>query len=116
MEDVGRWIRRFAFAAGVALVLGASTTMWGYMQLVNAGIPSLAGVAWLPTLLAGLILVFSARAARRRVVSTWFWDDPGSSSPDPALGQWLPGPLVHRVIPHVDESHRGIRATSRGWR
>lgn len=81
LEDVGRWIRRFAFAAGVALVLGASTTMWGYMQLVNAGIPSLAGVAWLPTLLAGLILVFSARAARRRVVSTWFWDRPGLVQP-----------------------------------
>ncbi|HSU34872.1 MAG TPA: hypothetical protein VLJ88_04355 [Propionibacteriaceae bacterium] len=81
MEDVGRWIRRFAFAAGVALVLGASTTMWGYMQLVNAGIPSLAGIAWLPTLAAGLILVFSARAARHRVVSTWFWDRPGLVQP-----------------------------------
>jgi hypothetical protein len=81
LEDVGRWIRRFAFAAGVALVLGASTTMWGYMQLVNAGIPSLAGIAWLPTLIAGLILVFSARAARSRVVSTWFWDRPGLVQP-----------------------------------
>lgn len=80
-EDVGRWIRRFALAAGVALVLGSSTTMWGYMQLVDAGIPSLAGIAWLPTLLAGLILVFSARAARRRVVSTWFWDRPGLVQP-----------------------------------
>ena len=53
MEDVGRWIRRLAFAAGVALVLGASTTGVGYLQLVNAGIPSLAGIAWLPTLVAG---------------------------------------------------------------
>ena len=80
-EDVGRWLRRFAFAAGVALVLGASTTVWGYLQLVNAGIPSLVGIAWLPTLLAGLILVFAARAARRRVVSTWFWDRPGLVQP-----------------------------------
>ena len=80
-EDVGRWIRRFAFAAGIALVLGSSTTVWGYLQLVNAGIPSLAGIAWLPTLLAGLILVFAARAARHRVVSTWFWDRPGLVQP-----------------------------------
>ena len=80
-EDVGRWLCRFALAAGIALVLGSSTTVWGYLQLVNAGIPSLVGIAWLPTLLAGLILVFAARAARRRVVSTWFWDRPGLVQP-----------------------------------
>lgn len=80
-EDVGRWLRRFAMVAGVALVLGASTTVLGYLQLANAGVPSLVGVAWVPTLIAGLILVVGARTARRRVVSTWFLDRPDLVQP-----------------------------------
>jgi hypothetical protein len=80
-EDVGRWLRRFAMVGGVALVLGASTTVLGYLQLSNAGVPSLVGVAWVPTLIAGLILVVGARAARRRVVSTWFLDRPDLVQP-----------------------------------
>ena len=80
-EDVGRWLRRFAMVAGVSLVLGASTTVLGYLQLSNAGVPSLVGVAWVPTLIAGLILVVGARAARPRVVSTWFLDRPDLVQP-----------------------------------
>ena len=40
LEDVGRWIRRLAMVSGVALVLGASTTVLGYLQLTNAGVPA----------------------------------------------------------------------------
>ena len=76
VEDVGRWSRRLAMVSGVALLLGASTVVLGYQLLSNAGVPTLLGYAWLPTLLAGLIMVIGARLARKRLVTTWYWESP----------------------------------------
>ena len=76
VEDVGRWTRRLVMVSGVSLLLGASTVVFGYQLLTNAGVPTLLGYAWLPTLLAGLIMVIGGRRARKRMVSTWYWESP----------------------------------------
>jgi hypothetical protein len=76
VEDVGRWTRRLVLVSGVSLLLGASTVILGYQWLNSAGIPTLLGYAWLPTLLAGLIMIIGGRLARKRLVSTWFWEKP----------------------------------------
>jgi hypothetical protein len=76
VEDVGRWTRRLVMVSGVSLLLGASTVVLGYQLLTSAGVPTLLGYAWLPTLLAGLVMVIGGVLARKRMVSTWFWESP----------------------------------------
>ena len=76
VEDVGRWTRRLVMVSGVSLLLSASTVVLGYQLLTNAEVPSLLGYAWLPTLLAGLIMVIGGRLARKRLVTTWYWEKP----------------------------------------
>jgi hypothetical protein len=76
VDDVGRWIRRLVMVSGVSLLLSASTVVLGYQLLTNAGVPTLLGYAWLPTLLAGVIMVVGGRLARKRLVSTWYWENP----------------------------------------
>jgi hypothetical protein len=76
VEDVGRWTRRLVMVSGVSLLLGGSTVLLGYQLLTNAGVPTLLGYAWLPTLLAGLIMVIGGLLARKRLVTTWFWETP----------------------------------------
>ena len=75
-EDVGRWVRRFAMASGLLLTLSSATVVLGFQQLEVAGVPTLLGVAWLPTLLAGLTMMIGAQVARRRLSSTWFMERP----------------------------------------
>lgn len=76
VEDVGKWTRRLAMVSGVSLLLGASTVVLGYQFLNRVGVPTLLGYAWIPTLLAGLVMVIGARLARARQVTTWFWEKP----------------------------------------
>jgi hypothetical protein len=76
VEDVGRWTRRVAMVSGVLLLLSASTVVLGYQLLINAGIPTLLGYAWVPALLAGLIMVIGGHLARQRLVTTWYWESP----------------------------------------
>jgi hypothetical protein len=76
VEDVGRWTRRLVLVSGVSLVLSASTVLLGYQLLTNFGVPSLLGYAWLPALSAGLIMLIGARLARKRLVTTWYWEGP----------------------------------------
>jgi hypothetical protein len=76
VEDVGRWTRRLVMVSGVSLLLSASTVVLGYQLLTNAGVPSLLGYAWLPALFAGLIMVVGGRLARKRLVTTWYWEKP----------------------------------------
>jgi hypothetical protein len=76
VEDVGRWTRRLAMVSGVLLLLGASTVIFGYQLLINAGVPTLLGYAWVATLLAGLIMVIGGHLARKRLVTTWYWESP----------------------------------------
>jgi hypothetical protein len=75
-EDVGRWVRRLVMVSGISLLLGASTAILGYLLLNSAGVPTLLGSAWIPTLVAGLIMVIGGRLARRRLVSTWYLETP----------------------------------------
>jgi hypothetical protein len=48
----------------------------GYELLTQVGVPTLLGYAWVPTLLAGLIMIVGARLARARLITTWFWEKP----------------------------------------
>jgi hypothetical protein len=75
-EDVGRWVRRGALAAGVMLVVSSATVITGYRQLLAANVPTDLGIAWLPTVLAGLTLVLGAQLAKARLDSTWFMTKP----------------------------------------
>jgi len=75
-EEVGRWMRRVLMAAGWLLALSAPLVITGYRLLEGAGVPSYLGVAWVPTLLAGLIMITGGLAARKRLTSTWYWSNP----------------------------------------
>ncbi len=76
VAEVGRWTRRILVAAGVFMTLGAATVVLGYQLLNAANVPSLLGLAWLPTLIAGLVMVIGGVRAKRRLVSTWYWERP----------------------------------------
>jgi hypothetical protein len=76
VEDVGKWTRRLVLVSGVSLLMSASTVVLGYQLLTQAGVPTVLGYAWIPTMLAGLVMIIGARLARRRLVSTWFWEKP----------------------------------------
>jgi hypothetical protein len=76
VEDVGRWTRRLVMVSAISLLLSASTVVLGYQLLTSAGVPSLLGYAWLSTLMAGVIMVIGGRLARKRLVTTWYWENP----------------------------------------
>jgi hypothetical protein len=75
-EGVGRWVRRIALVAGWFLTLSAPMVITGWRVLNAAGIPTKLGVACLFSLAAGLIMIIGARAAKRRLDSTWYWTRP----------------------------------------
>ena len=63
-------------ALGGLLALRAVLVVTGYNQLEAAGDPSRRGVAWVFTLLAGIVVVLGALEARKRLDSTWYWTWP----------------------------------------
>ncbi len=73
---LGRWIRRLTLLSGWLLAISAVLVVTGYRQLEAAGVPSRLGVAWVFTLLAGIILVLGGLEARKRLDSTWYWTKP----------------------------------------
>jgi hypothetical protein len=75
-DEVGRWMRRVLLVAGWFLALSAPLVVTGYQLLEAAGVRSYLGVAWVPTLLAGLIMITGGLAARKRLTSTWYWSKP----------------------------------------
>jgi hypothetical protein len=75
-EEVGRWMRRVLMAAGWLLALSAPLVLTGYQLLESAGVPSYLGVAWAPTLVAGLVMITGGLVARKRLTSTWYWSNP----------------------------------------
>jgi hypothetical protein len=74
--DVGRWIRRLTLVSGWLLAVSAVLTVTGFRLLEGAGVPSRLGVAWVFTLVAGLILIAGGLAAKSRLDSTWYWSKP----------------------------------------
>jgi hypothetical protein len=75
-EDVGRWLRRILMVGGWALALSAPLILTGYSLLLGAGVQASLGTAWIAALLAGLIMIIGALAARKRLSSTWYWTRP----------------------------------------
>ena len=76
VPDVGRWVRRFALAGGWFLTLSAPVLILAYQLLEGGGVASYLGVAWVFSLVAGLILIVGARMAKARLDSTWYWSKP----------------------------------------
>ena len=75
-EDVGRWLRRILMVGGWALAVSAPLVLTGYWLLIGAGAQASLGTAWIAALLAGLIMIIGALAARKRLSSTWYWTRP----------------------------------------
>jgi hypothetical protein len=75
-EDVGRWLRRILLVGGWALALSAPLILTGCALLTAAGVQASLGTAWMAALLAGLIMIAGALAARKRLSGTWYWSRP----------------------------------------
>lgn len=75
-ENIGRWIRRITLLSGWLMSFGAASLLIGAQLLAGFGVPTLLGVAWVPLLGAGLIMVIGGRLARERLDSTWYWAKP----------------------------------------
>jgi hypothetical protein len=76
VPEVGRWVRRFVLVGGWCLSLSAPVVIIAYQLLEGGGVASYLGVAWVFSLLAGIVLVVGARLAKRRLDSTWYWSKP----------------------------------------
>lgn len=76
VADVGRWVRRFALLAGWFLALSAPVVITGYRLMEGGGVDCYLGVAWVFSLLAGILLVYGATVAKHRLDSTWYWSRP----------------------------------------
>lgn len=76
VPDVGRWVRRFALVGGWCLTVSAPVVIIAYQLIEGGGVAAYLGVAWVFSLLAGLVLIIGARAAKSRLDSTWYWSKP----------------------------------------
>lgn len=76
VPDVGRWVRRLALVGGWCLAISAPVVIIAYQFLEGGGVGAYLGVAWVFSLLAGLLLIGGARLAKRRLDSTWYWSKP----------------------------------------
>ena len=75
-ESVGRWTRRGLLIAGWLLALSAPVVLSAHRLLEAGGIPAYLGSAWAVCLVAGIIMILGARAAKDRLDSTWYWARP----------------------------------------
>jgi hypothetical protein len=76
VPDVGRWVRRLVVVGGWCLALSAPVVITAYRLMEAGGVSCYLGVAWVPALLAGVVLIVGGRSARRRLDSTWYWSKP----------------------------------------
>lgn len=75
-ETLGRWTRRGLLVAGWCFTGSAAVVITGYRLLENGNIASTLGVAWIFSLLTGLLMILGGRAAKNRLDSTWYWSRP----------------------------------------
>jgi hypothetical protein len=76
VPDVGRWVRRFALLGGWCLSISAPVVIIAFQLIEGGGVAAYLGVAWVFSLLAGLVLIVGARKAKSRLDSTWYWTKP----------------------------------------
>ena len=76
VADVGRWVRRLALVGGWCLAVSAPVVIIAYQLIEDSGVAAYLGVAWVFSLLAGIVLIIGARLAKRRLDSTWYWTKP----------------------------------------
>jgi len=76
VAEVGRWVRRLALVGGWCLAISAPVVIIAYQLIEGGGVAAYLGVAWVFSLLAGLVLIVGARQAKSRLDSTWYWTKP----------------------------------------
>jgi hypothetical protein len=69
-------VRRLVVVGGWCLTLSAPVVITSYRLMEAGGVSCYLGVAWVPALLAGVVLIVGGRMARRRLDSTWYWSKP----------------------------------------
>ena len=76
VPDVGRWVRRLALVGGWCLAISAPIVIIAFQLIQGGGVAAYLGVAWVFSLLAGLVLIIGAQRAKGRLDSTWYWTKP----------------------------------------
>ena len=75
-EDINRWIYRVAVVSGWVLALSAPIVLTGWSLIRASGAPALLGWAWLPALVAGLMIIVVGRRSRERIDRSWYVTKP----------------------------------------
>ena len=75
-EDINRWIYRVAVISGWVLALSAPIVLTGWSLIQASGAPALLGWAWLPALVAGLLIIVVGRLSRERIDRSWYVTKP----------------------------------------
>ncbi|HEY5784635.1 MAG TPA: hypothetical protein VIT65_07655 [Microlunatus sp.] len=75
-EDINRWIYRVAVVSGWVLALSAPIVLTGWSLIRASGAPALLGWAWLPALVAGLMIIVVGRRSRDRIDRSWYVTKP----------------------------------------
>ena len=71
-DDMNRWLYRLLVISGWMLTLCVPPVLIGSRLLDRAGVPATPGWAWLPTLLAGVLIIVACRRSRDRIDDTWY--------------------------------------------
>lgn len=71
-NEINRWIYRMVVIGGWLLVLSTPWVIWGWYLIDTSGVPANLGVAWVATLLSGLIITVEGRRAKARIDDTWY--------------------------------------------
>ena len=71
-EEFNRWIYRILVIGGWMLLLSTPLLVAGRLAVGQAGVPIELGVAWIPLLVAGVVITVAARRARSRIDNTWY--------------------------------------------
>lgn len=75
-DDINRWLYRLLVIGSWLLALSVPFVFTGGLLMSQAGVPVSLGLAWLPMLLAGVVLVVATQRARRRIDKSWYMAKP----------------------------------------
>lgn len=71
-DDINRWLYRMLLVGAWLLALSVPFLLTGAVLMAQSGVAVSLGVAWLPLLASGVLLVVAALRARGRIDRTWY--------------------------------------------